>query len=73
MPAPAAKWQESLHVGVISDPHISGKYGFELWAESGALGVEDRIFASGLVYSTRDDAEQAGEDASHAAWKWRNM
>ena len=61
-------WQETLGVDINSDPHISGKYGFTLWTEPG----EANLFESEMAYSSFDDAKQAGEDAAHAAWLYRN-
>ena len=72
MPGLKANWEKSLSVTVHSDDYVSGRHGFELFDAEEDPG-DMMIFESGMVYSTRHDAEQAGDDAAHAAWKWRNM
>ena len=67
--APNAKWMDTLSQEVFGDPHVSGKWGFRVWMLDEREPFE---WESGLVYSSREDAEQAADDAAHVAWRFRN-
>ena len=62
-------WNREIHTSIYGDPHISGCWGFILFDGVGAAG--DFRFDSGLVYSSRENADQAAGDAAHVAWQWQ--
>ena len=61
-------WQESMASEVYGDPHFSAKWGFKLSIEESVISTFE--FDSGLVYSSREDAETAADHAAHVAWAY---
>ena len=63
-------WQETLTYDITEDPHITGKYGYEVVGDN---NIEEGIviYESGLVHSTHEDAVQAAENLTHFAWMYR--
>lgn len=62
-------WANELLVRVYGDPNVSGLWGFEVY--TGVAAIDDFKFDSGLVYQTEEDAKQAGDDATHIAWRYQ--
>ncbi len=66
-PKPLENLHELTVKTVAMDEYVSGKFAFTLHDEE---GIE--VFESGFVYSSHDDATQAGDDAIMTAILWQD-